>query len=136
MKKRSLVIGLLVMVLTVTLVGKATADGVFMWYDLTVPALGGSAVTTNMTKRSTDKSVICSQEVALNYTLKARIELLDNSVAAGYQTINDNQRREYTLSPSTIGSKYHARLKTLITTLVGVEAIGTFSPDNPAGCGF
>ena len=137
MKTRLILSVLLVTLLGIFVVGEALAAGSFYNYNLTIPKLGGSTSTNNQTKASsTDKAIVCSQAVGGNYTLRARIELLNNSVAAGYQSINDNQRREYTLIPSTAGQQYHARIATYITTIVDVQAIGKWSPDNPGACGF
>jgi hypothetical protein len=104
MKMRSLVTGLIVIVLSVTLVGKAIAAGSFSTYNMTIPKLGGANTTSNVTKvSSSDKAVVCSDQIGGGYTLNARIELLNGSVAAGYQSISNDQRREYTLNPSTAG---------------------------------
>jgi len=137
MKMRSLVTGLIVIVLSVTLVGKAIAAGSFSTYNMTIPKLGGSNTTSNVTKvSSSDKAVVCSDQIGGGYTLNARIELLNGSVAAGYQSISNDQRREYTLNPSTAGSSYHARIATTIFIPVDVQATGLWSPDNHGGCGF
>lgn len=118
-------------------VGKALAAGSWYNYNLTVPGLNGSTTTNNQTKVSaSDKAIVCSQSIGSNYVLRARIETLNNSQAAGYQDIDDLQRREYTLSPSTAGSQYHARLRSKINIFVDVQAIGKWSPDNPGTCGF
>ena len=127
---------LLALLLSAT-VGGALAAGAFYNYNLTVPSLGRSTTTNNQTKvSSTDKAVVCSQAIGADYVLRARIELLDNSVAAGYQSINDLQRREYTLNPSTAGWQYHARIASYWYTPVNVQAIGWWSPDNLGACGF
>jgi hypothetical protein len=137
MKKRSLLIGLIVTVFTVTLVGKVIASGSFNSYNMTVPKIGGSNTTNNVTKASSsDNAVICSSQVGGGYTLNARVDLLNGSSASSSQTISNNQRREYVLIPSTAGSSYHARLSTGVLTLVDVQATGRWSPDNPGGCGF
>jgi len=127
MKRRSLLVGLIVIVLSVTLVGKAIAAGSFSTYNM----------TSNVTKvSSSDKAVVCSDQIGGGYTLNARIELLNGSVAAGYQSISNDQRREYTLNPSTAGSSYHARIATTIFIPVDVQSTGWWSPDNPGSCGF
>ncbi len=137
MKKRILVTFLMVTILIVMIAGEALAAGSFSSYDMTIPKFGGSNTTNNSTKvSSSDKAVICSQAIGGGYTLNARIELLNNTVAASYQSISSNQRREYTLNPSTAGSSYHARIATTILIPVDVEAIGKWSPDNPGVCGF
>lgn len=137
MKTRVILSVLLVTLLGIFFVGEALAAGSFYNYNLTIPKVGGSTSTNNQTKvSSSDKAVVCSQAVGYDYTLRARIELLNNSVAADYQSINDNQRREYTLNPSTAGQQYHARIATYLYTPVDVQAIGKWSPDNPGGCGF
>ena len=137
MKTRLILSVLLVTLLGIFVVGEALAAGSFYNYNLTIPKLGGSTSTNNQTKASsTDKAIVCSQAVGGDYVLRARIELLNNSVAAGYQPINDLQRREYILNPSTAGQQYHARLATYWYTLVDVQAIGKWSPDNPGACGF
>jgi len=135
MKTRTVFIIFAVSIISVLVVGQALAAGSWSYYNLTVPGWGGTAVTNNHTKVSaTDKSIVCSQGIGGNKTLSARIETLNNDVAAGYQTISSLQRREYTLNPSTAGAQYHARLRN--TNLVNVQAIGWWSPDNPGGCGF
>ncbi|KPL77783.1 hypothetical protein [Bellilinea caldifistulae] len=138
MEKARLILSVfLVTPLSIFVVGEALAAGSFYNYNVTVPKFGGSTSTNNQTKvSSTDKAVVCSQAVGGDYTLRARIELLNNNVAAGYQSISDNQRREYTLNPSTADQQYHARIATYITTPVDVQAIGKWSPDNPGSCGF
>lgn len=135
MKTRGLIIILAVTLLSVLVAGQALAAGTWDNYNLTVPRLGGTSVTYNRTKVSaTDRAVVCSQSIGGGKTLHARIETLDNTVAAGYQSISSLQRREYTLSPSTAWAQYHARL--LNNNLVAVQAIGWWSPDNPGVCGF
>ena len=137
MKMRPLFIFVLVTMLSVLIFGEALAAGSFSSYNMTVPKLGGSNSTGNVTKVSnTDKAVVCSQAIGGGYTLNARIELLNNTVAASYQSISSSQRREYTLNPSTAGSSYHARIATTVLIPVDVQAIGSWSPDNPGACGF
>ncbi|MDH5506978.1 MAG: hypothetical protein OEZ02_07130 [Anaerolineae bacterium] len=136
-KTKTMVVLVLVIVLGITSVGKALAAGSYSSYNKTVPRLNGSTTTSNKTKQSaSDTATVCSNWVALNYVLRARIEDVNNNAAAGYQTIDDQQRRNYTLSPSTAGANYHARLKSYIYITVNVVADGKWSPDNPGGCGF
>lgn len=134
MKTRGLIIILAVTLLSVLVAGQALAAGTWDNYNLTVPRLGTS-VTYNRTKVSaTDKAIVCSHSIGGGKTLHARIETLDNTVVADYKPISNLQRIEYTLSPSTAGAQYHARLRN--NHVVAVQAIGWWSPDNPGACGF
>ena len=136
MKTRVLFTLFAVLIISVLMVGQALASGSWSNYNLTVPKMGlGSSPTNNVTKvNSADRAVVCSQSIGGNKILEARIEKLDNTIVAGYQTISSLQRREYVLSQSIAGQQYHARLYN--GNLVDVQAIGWWSPDNPGACGF
>ncbi|MDD5369613.1 MAG: hypothetical protein PHQ40_11035 [Anaerolineaceae bacterium] len=137
MKQRTLLAIVFAIALSVMVAGEALASGSFYTYNLTVPRIGGSAVTNNMQKvNASDTATICSEQIGGGYTLYARFEDVNNSVVAASQSITALQRRNYTLNPSVAEKNYHARISTSLLTTVNVQAIGQWSPDNPGNCSF
>lgn len=99
------------------------------YYDVTIPRLGGSTTTYNVTKSNNGgNGYINSYGVGGGYTVNARFELIDNTSVSPYFPISTGTYISHPLSQSA-GTIMHLRLKNGTWTWVSVQATGDWSPN-------